>query len=58
EFALTLDAAKKYPPDVLAMAYVKAVKYRGGKYSSWKYLDKILKEKMEKKSHGKERGPP
>lgn len=47
-FALTLEAAKKYPPAVLARAYTKAVKYHGGKYGSWKYLDKILKEQMEK----------
>ena len=47
-FALTYDAVKAYPPKVLAQAYVKAVKYRGGKYGSWKYLDKILKERMEK----------
>ena len=52
-FDVTLDAVKKYPPAVLARGYAKAVKYQGGKYSSWKYLEKILKEKMEK-----ERGPP
>lgn len=57
-FELTYEAAKKYPAPVLARAYAKAVKYRGGKYGSWKYLDKILKEQMEKEGHGKERGPP
>lgn len=45
---LTLNAVKVYPVSVLARAYAKAVKYRGGKYDSAKYLDKILKEQMEK----------
>ena len=52
-FEGTLDAVRKYPPIVLAGAYAKAVKYRGGKYGSWKYVDKILKEQV-----GKEKGPP
>lgn len=52
-FALTLEAARQYPPAVLARAYAKAVKYRGGRYGSWKYLDKILKEQA-----AKERAPP
>jgi len=58
ELALTLDAVRKYPLAVLARAYVKAVKYQGGKYSPRKYLDKILREKMEKEGHDKEREPP
>ena len=57
-FEVTLDAAKRYPAAVLATAYAKAVKYRGGKYNAAKYLEKILKEKMEKESHGEGRGPP
>lgn len=52
EFSLTLDAVRKYPPAVLARAYVKAIKYSGGKHNSARYLDKILKEKMEKESQG------
>jgi len=48
---LTLNAVRTYPAPVLAKAYAKAVKYRGGKYNTAKYLEKILKEKMEKESH-------
>ena len=47
-FDLTLQAVKQYPPVVLARAYVKAIKYHGGKTGSWKYLDKILKEQAGK----------
>lgn len=49
---VTLMAAKTYPVPVLARAYTKAVKYRGGKYNTAKYLEKILKEQMEKESQG------
>lgn len=52
EFTLTLDAVRKYPSAVLARAYVKAIKYSEGKHSPARYLDKILKEKMEKESQG------
>ncbi|MBA7689147.1 hypothetical protein ES703_97649 [subsurface metagenome] len=55
---LTLKAVKTYPAPVLARAYAKAVKHGGGKYDSAKYLAKILKEKMEKASHGEGRSPP
>jgi hypothetical protein len=44
---VTLTAVKEYPPPVLAIAYAKAVKYKGGKYDTAKYLQKILKEKAE-----------
>ena len=47
-FELTFDAVRKYPVPVLARSYAKLVKYKGGKTGSWKYLDKILKEQMEK----------
>lgn len=57
-FDLTLRAVREYPVPILARAYVKAVKYRGGKYDTAKYLDRILKEQMEKGSPGKERSPP
>ena len=57
-FELTLKAVKEYPVSVLARAYAKAVKYRGGKYGSWKYLDKILKEEMGKASISTERNKP
>jgi hypothetical protein len=52
---ITLAAVKRYPPPVIATAYVKAVKYKGGKYSTAKYLDKILKEKAEE--HERNRSP-
>jgi hypothetical protein len=47
-FTLTQEAVKVYSSQVLARAYTKTVKYRGGKYGSWKYLDKVLKEQAEK----------
>ena len=45
---ITLMAVKEYPPPVLARAYARAVKYKGGKYDTAKYLSQILKEKAEK----------
>jgi len=53
---VTLKAVKEYPPPVLAIAYAKAVKYRGGKYDTAKYIKKILQEKSE--GYGKGRSPP
>lgn len=54
-FTLTLDAVKTYPVEVLGRSYVKTIRYRSGKYGSWKYLDKVLKEQAEKE---KGRSPP
>lgn len=54
-FEVTLAAVKEYPPPVLAIAYAKAVKYKGGKYDTAKYLTKILKEKAEE--HMRNRSP-
>jgi hypothetical protein len=42
---LTADAVKQYPLEVVARAYVKAVKYTEGKTSPVNYLKKILEEK-------------
>jgi len=56
-FDFTLGAVKKYPLPVLARAYSRAVKYKGGKYSSYKYIEKILEEQAEKES-GKKNRPP
>ena len=53
---ITLMAVKEYPPPVLAIAYARAVKYKGGKYDTAKYIKKILQEKGE--TYGKGRGPP
>ena len=55
-FAFTFDAVKEYPIPVLGRAFSKAVKYKGGKHQSHKYLVKILKEESEKASGG--RSPP
>jgi hypothetical protein len=44
----TFLATQDYPPAVLARAYAKAVKYKGGKTGSYKYIDVILKEEMAK----------
>lgn len=43
-FKFTLRAASKYPAPVLARAYVRAVKYKCGKHSSPKYIERILEE--------------
>jgi hypothetical protein len=44
----TFAATQDYPPQVLARAYAKAVKYKGGKTGSYKYIATILKEEMAK----------
>jgi hypothetical protein len=44
----TFAATQDYPPAVLARAYAKAVKYKGGKTGSYKYIETILKEEMAK----------
>jgi hypothetical protein len=56
-FARTTDAVKTYSPAVLARAYVKTVNYRGGKFGSWKYLDKVLNEKAEEGKNSGRRPP-
>jgi len=55
-FSFTFDSVKAYPPAVLGQAFAKAVKYKGGKQQSYKYLAKILKEENEKAGGG--RAPP
>lgn len=47
-FQFTFLATQDYPPAVLARAYAKAVKYKGGKTGSYKYIATILKEEMAK----------
>lgn len=47
-YQFTITATQDYPPAVLARAYAKAVKYKGGKTGSYKYIDVILKEEMAK----------
>lgn len=42
------EALKRYPPEVLARAFVKAARYQGGKYQKWKYLQTIIDEEMGK----------
>jgi hypothetical protein len=54
-FGGALEALKKYPLDIVARAFVKAVRYRGGKYQKWKYVQTILDEQAGK---GDARGPP
>lgn len=46
--SLTLEAVKEHSSEVLGRAYAKAVKYKGGKHQSHKYLSKILREEAEK----------
>ncbi len=53
---VTLTAVREHPPPVLATAYARAVKYKGGKYDTAKYLKKILQEKREEYAKG--RAPP
>lgn len=54
-FGLTARVVKEYSVPVRARSYVKAVRYRGGKRGSPKYLDKILKEQAAKEAN---KGPP
>jgi len=44
-FQVTHEAVARYPPDVLARAYVKAARYSPGKTNPAKYLRKVLEEK-------------
>lgn len=46
-------ALQKYPVEIVARAFVKAGPYGGGKHKSWKYIQTIIDEEMEK--HGVER---
>lgn len=55
-FEATLNAVRNHPPVVLARAYVKAVKYQGGKFGSPKYLEKILEEQSKKHDGGAKNG--
>lgn len=41
-------ALKGYPLEVLAKAFAKGVKYKGGKHKSWKYIQAIIDEEMAK----------
>jgi len=47
-YEVCFKAIKEHPPPVLARAFVKAAKYKGGKYDSRKYLAKILEEQAGK----------
>lgn len=42
------EALKKYPVEVVARAFVRAGRYEGGKHKSWKYVQAIIDEEMEK----------
>ena len=46
-YDIALEAGRKYTPEVIAQAFVKTAKYRGGKVDKAKYLDTILREKAE-----------
>lgn len=43
------NALQNYPAEVVAKAFVKASPYKGGKHKSWKYVETIIKEEMEKR---------
>lgn len=45
------QALKQYPLDIVAIAFAKGVRYKGGKYKSWKYFQTIIDEEMEKRGH-------
>ncbi len=47
-------ALKDYPLEVVARAFAKGVRYKGGKHKSWKYIQTIIDEEMEKRG----RSPP
>jgi hypothetical protein len=42
------SALQQYPADIVALAFVKAGPYGGGKHKSWKYIQTIIDEEMEK----------
>lgn len=50
----TYGALQKYPVEVVARAFVKAGRYQGGQHKSWKYIQTIIDEEMEKRG----RSPP
>ncbi len=47
-------ALKQYPLEVVAKAFAKGVRYKGGKHKSWKYIQTIIDEEVEKRG----RSPP
>ncbi len=53
-FEGALRALKEHPLDIVAKSFVKAAKYKGGKHMSWKYIQTIIDEEIQK--HG--RSPP
>lgn len=55
-FEGSLHALNKYPLEVIAKAFTKAARYKGGKHHRWNYIQTILDEETEKGPHG-ERGP-
>lgn len=54
-FRGSLKALKKYPVEIISIAFVKAARYQGGKYRKWKYIQTVLDEQAKK---AEERGPP
>lgn len=49
-FNVAWEAVRKYKVSILAKAFAKAAKYKGGSYDPAKYLQKILDEQIEKDS--------
>ncbi|MBC8274950.1 MAG: hypothetical protein H8E40_08280 [Chloroflexi bacterium] len=47
-------ALQEYPMELVAKAFAKGLKYKGGKHKSWKYFQAILEEESQKGG----RGPP
>lgn len=47
-------ALKQYPLEVVAKAFAKGVRYKGGKHKSWKYIQTIIDEEIQKRG----RSPP
>ncbi len=43
------NALQKFPVEVVAIAFIKAGRYQGGKHKSWKYIQTIIEEEMAKK---------
>jgi len=44
-------ALKQYPLEVVAKAFAKGVRYKGGKHKSWKYIQTIIDEEIEKRGY-------
>lgn len=55
-FPGALTTVKSCPPRIIAQALVKAKNYGAGKHHSWKYVEEIMKEELQKQTKEPRRG--